>query len=372
MPFPDANVVNMEDAANGQGLPNASSVKSRVAFFEKIKQGDSGAAASLCGSKRAREIEEITSPGHVREVQEKILTPTKAAVGEKTSEENTKMSPGKVKQVVETMSSLTSRGNEENTPPSKRRRPNAAELVLSDLHAATRRSHTSPETTLQQNINDSPRPRPAKQEDALLEREAIASAELGIDATALEETGTERQKSEDTPESNPKPEVDDHRHCAGSEGRAEATHGNGQSPVLGKHLAQRGEDEAASDDNVQVEPNSNFRNAKPSTSDDHVLVTGMTAFDAGAIEAPGVEPGASDAQVVQTSCSPYDSCSNPDASCRGSPATSASRSVCSGASTAGDLSEKAGRALILTRSLDNSTRSGKRRRDTEAPVDPLL
>ena len=79
----------------------------------------------------------MTSPGHVREVQEKILTPTKAAVAEKPSDTNTNMSPGKVKQVVETMSSLTSRGNEENTPPSKRRRPNAAELVLSDLHAAT-------------------------------------------------------------------------------------------------------------------------------------------------------------------------------------------------------------------------------------------
>ena len=357
----------MEDAATGEGLPTASSVRSRVAFFEKIKQGDSGASASLCGSKRAREIEEMTSPGHVREVQEKILTPTKAAVAEKPNDTNTNMSPGKVKQVVETMSSLTSRGNEENNPPSKRRRPNAAELVLSDLHAATRRSHSFSETTLQKSINDSPQPRPATQEDALLEREAMASAEFGNDATALQETGMERQKSEDTPESNPKPEVDDYRLYTGSEGRAEATHGNGQSPVLGKDLAQRGGDEAASDDNVQVEPNSDFANAKPSISDDHVLVTGMTAFDAG--QTPS---GASDAHVVQTGCSPYDSCSNPDASCRGSPAASSAGSVCSGASTAGDSSERARRALILTRSLDNSTRSGKRRRDTEAPVDPLL
>ena len=362
----------MEDAATGEGLPTASSVRSRVAFFEKIKQGDSGASASLCGSKRAREIEEMTSPGHVREVQEKILTPTKAAVAEKPSDTNTNMSPGKVKQVVETMSSLTSRGNEENTPPSKRRRPNAAELVLSDLHAATRRSHSLSETTLQKSINDSPQPRPAKQEDALLEREAMASAEFGNDATALQETGMERQKSEDTPESNPKPEVDDYRLYTGSEGRAEATHGDGQSPVLGKDLAQRGGDEAASDDDVQVEPNSDFANAKPSISDDHLLVTGMTAFDAAAFDAGQTPSGASDAHVVQTGCSPYDSCSNPDASCRGSPAASSAGSVCSGASTAGDSSERARRALILTRSLDNSTRSGKRRRDTEAPVDPLL
>ena len=174
----------------------------------------------------------------------------------------------------------------------------------------------------------------------------MASAEFGNDATALQETGMERQKSEDTPESNPKPEVDDYRLYTGSEGRAEATHGDGQSPVLGKDLAQRGGDEAASDDDVQVEPNSDFANAKPSISDDHLLVTGMTAFDAGQ--------------------------SNPDASCRGSPAASSAGSVCSGASTAGDSSERARRALILTRSLDNSTRSGKRRRDTEAPVDPLL
>jgi hypothetical protein len=85
-----------------------SSVKSRVAFFEKIYHEENQVPSAVCGSKREREVESITSPGIVREVREKLLTPTNdtkpsGVDSSKTSE----VSPGRVRQVVETMKSFS-------------------------------------------------------------------------------------------------------------------------------------------------------------------------------------------------------------------------------------------------------------------------
>ena len=91
--------------------PETSSVRSRVAFFEQFKQppaGSGGDDALSCG-KRAREAEAITSPGKVREVKEKLLSPSAqdkppAASGAQRAAE---ISPGKVRQSVETIIGLT-------------------------------------------------------------------------------------------------------------------------------------------------------------------------------------------------------------------------------------------------------------------------
>ena len=84
-------------------------MRSRVAFFEQFKQAPAaGSDDPLCG-KRAREAEAITSPGKVREVKEKLLSPSAqdkpaAAIGAKHAAE---ISPGKVRQSVETIIGLT-------------------------------------------------------------------------------------------------------------------------------------------------------------------------------------------------------------------------------------------------------------------------
>ena len=56
----------------------AQTVASRVAFFEKFGQGAGSAAPSSCG-KRVREVEAITSPGLVRDVKEKLLSPAQSS-----------------------------------------------------------------------------------------------------------------------------------------------------------------------------------------------------------------------------------------------------------------------------------------------------
>jgi hypothetical protein len=83
-------------------------VAARVAFFETFGQGAGvgSAAPSLCG-KRVREVESITSPGLVREVKEKLLSPAHSSKSPSADSACTlKLSPGKVRLSVEEFSSL--------------------------------------------------------------------------------------------------------------------------------------------------------------------------------------------------------------------------------------------------------------------------
>jgi hypothetical protein len=50
-----------------------STVRSRVAFFEQIQQGTPGDSSSC--SKRAREVQDIISPGLVRDAKGQLLSP---------------------------------------------------------------------------------------------------------------------------------------------------------------------------------------------------------------------------------------------------------------------------------------------------------
>ena len=86
----------------------AQTVASRVAFFEKFGQGAGSAAPSSCG-KRVREVEAITSPGLVRDVKEKLLSPAQSSKSPAGADEagSLKLSPGKVRLSVEEFSSLS-------------------------------------------------------------------------------------------------------------------------------------------------------------------------------------------------------------------------------------------------------------------------
>lgn len=89
-------------------------VAARVAFFETFGQsaGVGSVAPSLCG-KRVREVEAITSPGLVREVKEKLLSPATVHSSKSPSQDSActlKVSPGKVRLSVEEFSSLRRSG----------------------------------------------------------------------------------------------------------------------------------------------------------------------------------------------------------------------------------------------------------------------
>ncbi len=92
-------------------MPEDNTVAARVAFFETFGQGAGAgsAAPSLCG-KRVREVESITSPGLVREVKEKLLSPAHSSKSPADSEWKLKLSPGKVRLSVEEFSSLRRSG----------------------------------------------------------------------------------------------------------------------------------------------------------------------------------------------------------------------------------------------------------------------
>ena len=85
----------------------AQTVASRVAFFEKFGQGAGSAAPSSCG-KRVREVEAITSPGLVRDVKEKLLSPAQSSKSPSADAAGSiKLSPGKVRLSVEEFSNLS-------------------------------------------------------------------------------------------------------------------------------------------------------------------------------------------------------------------------------------------------------------------------
>ena len=121
---------------------SAASVRSRVAFFEQFKDVNADDVSS-CG-KRAREVESITSPGMVRQVKEKLMSP-ESGKSKPGAEQGGAMqvSPGKVRQSVETITNLSRHSDTENTPPSKKPRISAAELVVRDLAVAGSRASSA-------------------------------------------------------------------------------------------------------------------------------------------------------------------------------------------------------------------------------------